>query len=295
MSSRSTCTRTWTRKPTQASPNEIRFDEAALALLAENHTHYDLKQRLHQLVMKEAEKLPPVKVLYCTSYGRFQVSAGFRALLRSRSINSANRSDPALIKAISDYGRLICDRFPFILDEMRVAYTWKLNELLAKMMEELTMSRSEMEFDPDLITEATSFMTIYQMCDSTTGYWRSGCLGTHPNGHSVVKGQEIDLMTFAEMHPDFWMTHHSFGPGPGSFKISFRFAHFLLQGSNRARYQVGPDEVQDAAIYEFIGLKGACTSLSHLDIEEIPALVDYSINEYDGKEEVEYWCKAPDF
>jgi hypothetical protein len=153
---------------TQPSPNEVRFDEDVKALLAENHPHHKLKQRLHQLVMEEAQKLPPTKVLYCASYGGFACSAEFRAFLDSRSLKTYPRSDPALIQAISDYARLICDKFPFILDDMRTVYTWKLDKVLAKLKKE-EFHPVEMELDPDLVAEATSF--IDQM-GNPAGRWR---------------------------------------------------------------------------------------------------------------------------
>ena len=47
--------------------------------------------------------------------------------------------------------------------------------------------------------------------------------------------------------------------------------------------------VQDAGIYERIGLFGATSS--RLAIKSIPALVDFSINEYDGVESVNWSYK----
>ena len=87
--------------------------------------------------MEEGQKHPPRKVVYCRSYGRYGISGEFRTFYHSHSneayrklVHGFDRSDPALIEAISDYGRFICDRFLFILDDMRTVYTWKLDRLL---------------------------------------------------------------------------------------------------------------------------------------------------------------------
>jgi hypothetical protein len=131
---------------------------------------------------------------------------------------------------------------------------------------------------------------------SAKGNWRDDCLGGFPDGsRACFRNQpEINLGAFTEMHPDFWMAQHCVGSGlfagSGTFQVALRFAHVLLQGCNRARFRVESDEAQDAAIYEEIGLCGASYTGCKLAIAEVPALVDYSIREYDGQETVEYGC-----
>ena len=92
------------------------------ALLDQNRTHRELRQLLRQIVLKKAEKLPPIKVLCNTSYGGYDYNEAFTTFVRSRTNITAIylRSDPALIQAISEYGRFICDKNPFIIDDMRI-------------------------------------------------------------------------------------------------------------------------------------------------------------------------------
>jgi hypothetical protein len=139
-----------------------------------------------------------------------------------------------------------------------------------------------------------SNIILDQMSDAKAN-WRNDCLGSFPNGQRTYFGDkhpEISLEAFAEMHPDFWMAQHCIGTsyfaGIRTFQAALRFAHVLLQDGDRTQYRVGPDEVQDAAIYEYIGLCGASKTGSQLAITEIPGLVHYSIHEYDGQETVEY-------
>jgi hypothetical protein len=292
-----------------SSPNEVKFDEIVKALLAEGREHFNLKMRLSRLVMEEAKKHPPRQVMYCASYGQFDFSNEFKAFCHShpnavyRDLQVdpySDRSDPDIIQAISDYGQSICNRFSFILDDMRTDRTWKLNELLSNLMIYLpavAQGRSTMtnviEFDPDLVTEGTSF---FDQMSNDKGYWREDCLGSFPNGKKTYFGDqqpEINLVAFTEMHPEFWMAHcvgSSFCTGPVTSQIALRFAHVLLRGGDRARYHVEADEAQDAAIYQSIGLRGASKTGSRLAIKEIPALVDYSIDEYDGLETVRCGC-----
>ncbi len=104
-------------------------------------------------MMEEGQNLPPIKVVCCASYGGLRFSQDFKIFLDSRSIGNyyTRRGDPALIQVISDYGRFICDKFPFILDDMRTVCTWKLDKVLAKLRKEFLTA--EMEFNPDLVTE----------------------------------------------------------------------------------------------------------------------------------------------
>jgi hypothetical protein len=182
---------------------------------------------------------------------------------------------------------------------MRTVYTWKLDKLLAnlswkKQFPTIERSTNATEFNPDMVAEATSFA---DQMSNAEGYWRDDCLGSFPNGERTYFGDElpeISLRAFTEMHPDFWMAQHCIASdlfaGPATFQVALRFAHVLLQGGDHARYHVEPDEAQDAAIYQHIGLCGASKTGSKLAITEIPALVDYSIKEYDGQETVEYGC-----
>lgn len=75
--------------------------------------------------------------------------------------------------------------------------------------------------------------------------------------------------------------HGAFEP----FAESLGFAHELF-AKDPAIYRTGPDEQQDTAIYEHVGVLAASTSSNKLAIAEVPALVDYKIDEYDGLESV---------
>jgi hypothetical protein len=154
---------------TQPSPNEVKFDKVVKALLAENHEHLDLKQRLSRLVMEEGMKHPPRKVVYCASHGQFGFNDEFEAFChshpneayRKRDLYSL-RSDPDLIQAISDYGRFICDRFPFILDDTRTLDTRKLDKILSNLS-------SKQSIEPDVEQDATNYEDIGLCYASKTG------------------------------------------------------------------------------------------------------------------------------
>jgi len=242
--------------------------------------------------MEEAQKLPAIKVLYCSSHGGFEFSKAFITFVRSRTkITEIDydslRSDPVLIQAIGDYGRFICSTYPFILEDMRSVYTWKLDKLLANL------KKLPMEFNPDLVAEAMSFVNQWS---NAKGHRLTDCLGSFPKEDNSGP----DLEAFTEEHPDFWMahrsmTHRSMSYESATFQVALRFAHVLLQGGDHTRYHVEPDEAQDAAIYERIGLCGASTRHAKLAIKKIPALVDFSIHEYDGRETVVYDCDVVEY
>jgi len=250
------------------------------ALLAEKHTHHDLKLRLYQVVAEEGQSLPPIKVVCCRRHGGVVYSKDFMNFLHSRWQSSEIdrnyvRYDSRFIPTISEYGSFICDKFPFILDDMRTVHTWKLRDLLHNLLSK-QKSLGALEFDPDLVAKAMSFTD--QMSET------KHCWKAFPK-HS---DSETNLGAFTEMHPDFWMAHHSMDRsyfGPTSFQVALRFAHILLQDSD-THYRVGPDEARDAMIYERIGISDAAGTT--MVIEEVPALAHYSIDEYDGVESVVY-------
>lgn len=263
----------------QASADEIKFDEAVKALLADKYEHANLKGRLWKLVMEEGRKLPPIRVLYCTSYGEFSPSPEFWAYCESNLnvTNYTSRHDPVILQAISDYGRSLCEKFSSIHDDMRTSRSWRLSKLLESISQKKSIVDLETEFSSHLVAQA---MVFFDQMANTSGHLPSFLV------NSLNGGGKFDLAqaAFAICYPGFRRSHDYVSK---YFGYSVQFAHILLEG-NFTLYHVEPDESRNAVMYEKIGLYGASTSTSQLAIDEIPALVDYSIHEYDGKEKVVY-------
>ena len=118
--------------------------------------------------------------------------------------------------------------------------------------------------------------------------WKAHCF---PNDKGYAE-EYHSLQSFAEMYTDSWMAYSHIVKrsdfGRSNFQNALRFAHLLLQDDNGVRYRVEPDEARDASIHERVGLWGAGSRYCELYIDDIPALVDYSIDEYDGQETVDY-------
>lgn len=262
---------------------EIQFDRDVRALLAAGRTHAQLIQRMRQLVLAEAGLLPPRKVIYNTSYGGFGINKRFEEYLKSfTSIKSGQfgfdfaRDDPVVIKAIADFGRSICDELPYILADFRTSKKWRLEELMRNPQGSGSVVDVEGGLDqhPDLVIGAKAF---YDQSRSGSGRQQGANKG--------------DFVDFARHNSDCWMQHEvltsdisgSFEP----FPVSLAFAHELL-AKDPVKYRTGPDKQRDAAIYERVGVLAANTSLTKLAIAEVPALVDYKIDEYDGLENVQF-------
>jgi hypothetical protein len=255
---------------------EIQFDKNVKALLAAGRTHEQLTRRIRQLVLAEAEELPPRKVIYCRSYGGFGLNERFETYLKSfTSVRCKDfrvdcvRDDSALLKAIVDFGRSICDELPYILEDFRTSNKWKLEELMR-----ITPGWEKgFEQYPDLVVDAKAF------CDRA----RSERSGSKDDN-------DEDFVDFAKRNPNRWMQHEGlveFGGALEPFPTSLGFAHELLC-NDPAKYRAGPDEQQDAAIYERVGLLAASPIQTKLAIEQVPALVNYEIEEYDGLENVKF-------
>lgn len=291
--------------PEPPSQDEIKFDEVVKSLLASKHSHLGLKQRLRNLVMEETRNIPPVKVLLCISFGEFSLSNEFESF-RAPAPTVGNkyigysfpeRHDPVLIKAIIDYGRFICEKCPHVLDDMRTFRRWELSQVLGTLPYRRSVAQywplgqpvPVVETDPDLLAKAEEF---FKQNTDEHGQWRPDKFEGHPKTPRYPSGPgSNDFVAFAELHPDVWMCYGSFGFGvdtwPGEVRCAIRFARVLLK-DDFARYQVGPDEKRDAAIYEYIGLLGASTPVCMLGMGEVPALIHYTIRDHGGYEEVEY-------
>jgi hypothetical protein len=265
---------------------EIIFDKNVKDLLAAGHTHKQLISRLRQVVLAESQALPVHKVTYSLSYGGYMVSKRFRKYLEEftsikcgeYSINCA-RDDPGFIDAFADFGRSICDELPYVLADFRTSKKWRLEELM-RNTQRSQHSGSVVDMEKtyaDLMVGAKAFYDQRRSQRSERTNSRS---------------DDQNFVYFAKHNSDQWMQHDVLSPnrdicGPSSESLGLGFAHELLV-KDIAKYGVGPDERQDAAIYERVGVLAATASGSMLAIAQVPALVDYKIEEYDGLENVRF-------
>jgi thiol-disulfide isomerase/thioredoxin len=100
------------------------------------------------------------------------------------------------------------------------------------------------------------------------------------------KKDSKDFVDFAKTNPDRWMEHKRFYGG-GFHKSGIKLAHTLLKEAPEL-YQIEPNDEIDASIHEAIGLAAASGEYACLQVKSVPAIVEYQIREYDGKESV-HW------
>jgi hypothetical protein len=181
-----------------------------------------------------------------------------------------------MIKAIADFGRSICDELPFILAHFRTSQKWRLEEFMGKTPRSMVDVENNHDQYPDLVVAAKAFY------DSRLALANKG--GRRTFGEGDAQEEDQDFVHFAKHNPDRWMLHDFLR---FSESLSLEFAHELLV-EFPAKYDVGPDDHRDAAIYERVGVLAASVCLGKLDIVQIPALVDYTIHEYDGLENVSF-------
>jgi len=251
---------------------EIHFDRAVKILLTSGRSHKDLSARLTQLATQVGEKLPPKKVLISQSYGNYQFSQDFQHFLATQPgyKSSCSRSDPIVIKAIIDFGRITCEdapHKPHLLNAYRTAVKWNIERL----MDAILWQREEVEkeFEPNLVTSAKAAIRPIQEQNSL-------------NKH-------VNFVTYAKYIKDPKITKDAFldnGVTLDPLRCAIWFAHTVLLAKERAKYTTEKDEVRDLAIYQRVGVYFAGSKDSRMKIVEVPALVHYVIDEYDGMESV---------
>ena len=247
------------------------LEAAVVEMLSVSYTHKEINILARKTILDQGAKLPSRRVLYNHSYG----GSGFSDRFKEKShisdddcpVHMYNRENPLIIQAITDFGREICTTFPFILEDLNVAEKWKLKDLMGR---DVAANRA---LDPDLAARLASF----QLSSS-----------------SSQRDDGRDFVDYVETHPETWMFHRKlFLPVASDFsqhiRIAVQFAHQLLHDAPEIYRDQEPSTRDiDTQIYECIGLAGASGEYSALRLCTVPAMVDYTIDEYDGFESVEF-------
>jgi hypothetical protein len=244
------------------------LEAVVVKMLSVSYTHEEINNLVRKTILDQGAKLPSRRVLYNCSYGAFGFSDRFKEKFPRVGItteNMYNRENPLIIQTITDFGREICTRFPFILEELNVAEKWKLKDLMGSNVAAKSDSKGALDqVDPDLAARLASFK---------------------PSSRRDDDDADEDFVGYAETHPETWMFHQKlFLPGPDG-KRSVQFAHQLLHDAPEIYRDQEPSTRDiDPQIYECIGLAGASSTSSALRLGTVPAMVHYTIHEYDGYE-----------
>ena len=258
------------------------LEAAVIKMLSVSYTHKEINNLVRKTILDQGAKLPSRRVLYNIAYGGFRFSERFkekfpRVVISSDDIYNDqmyNREKPLTIQTITDFGREICTRFPFIQEDLNVAEKWKLKDLMGSNVAAKSDSQAALDqVDPDLAARLASFK---------------------PSSSSSRRDEDGDFVDYAETHPETWMFHSKLSlPDASVFdkysQIAVQFAHQLLHDAPEIYRDQKPSTRDiDTQIYECIGLAGAAGGHSILRLVTVPALVDYTIDEYDGLESVNF-------
>jgi len=268
------------------------LEAAVLKMLSVSYTHKEINNLVRKTVLDQGAKLPSRRVLYNISYGGFEFSDRFLDRFKEKFPRIAvtsdddyakdiyNRENPLIIQTITDFGREICTKFPYILEDLNVAEKWKLKDLMGRNVAAKSDSKGALEqVDPDLAARLASFKPK-----------SSSSSRRHDDD------EERNFVDYAETNPETWMFHPKLSlPVASDFdnhlqtRIAVQFAHQLLHDAPEIyRDQEPSTRDKDTQIYECIGLAGASGEYSVLRLGTVPAMVDYTIHDYDGSESLKF-------
>ena len=262
------------------------LEAAVVKMLSASYTHKEINNLVRKTILDQGAKLPSRRVLYNNAYGGFEFSDRFKEKFQRVAITSDvdyaeqmyDRENSLIIQTITDFGREICTRFPFILEDLNVAEKWKLKDLMGSNVAAKSDSKAALDqVDPDLAARLASFKpsSLSFRCDENFE-------------------EDGDFVDYAETHPETWMFYRTLSLPDASFfdihsrtDIAVQFAHQLLHDAPEIYRDQEPSTRDiDTQIYECIGLAGAADGHSILRLVTVPALVDYTIDDYDGWESV---------
>ena len=141
---------------------------------------------------------------------------------------------------------------------------------------------SKRTLDPDLAARLASFRASRSFRTSV----RSSFASYYRDNDS---DRDSDFVAHAKTHPETWMFHQSLCLPNRHPQTAVQFAHQLLHDAPEMyRVQEPSTRDIDTQVYECIGLAGASDGFSALRLATVPAMVDYTIHEYDGLESVSF-------
>jgi thiol-disulfide isomerase/thioredoxin len=263
-------------------------------MLLKGHNHEAIKKELQDYLLELGKDMAPRRILYNTVYGGFGLSKRLCARL-SPHLNKhglSMRENPTLLQIIVAMGRETCDRLPYLLEDVRLCHSKRLESLMVciqdyktapmRQKNKPTMQLPKLEdlkeeYGNDLTLQALKFYDMMEEKEKLRS--KSYLIGSD-------KKDSKDFVDFAETNPDRWMEHKRFYGG-GFHKSGIKLAHTLLKEAPEL-YQIEPNDEIDASIHEAIGLAAASGEYACLQVKSVPAIVEYQIREYDGKESV-HW------
>jgi hypothetical protein len=249
------------------------LEAAVVKMLSVSYTHKEINNLVRKTILDQGAKLPSRRVLYNQSHGGFEFSDRFEEKFPKVAKLLYDRENPLIIQTVTDFGREICTRFPFILEDLNVAEKWKLKDFMAKSDSKGALD----QVDPDLAARLASFNLKRSSSSSSS--------------RRDDSDEERDFVDYAETHPETWMFHERLSlPGVGKHsQIAVQFAHQLLRDAPEIYRDQEPSTRDiDTQIYECIGLAGASGLYTGLRLGTVPAMVDYTIHEYDGCEYIKF-------
>jgi len=174
-----------------------------------------------------------------------------------------------LINAIFDFGRGVCvtpPHAPHLLAAFRTVVKWDMERLMRDILWKDEKHLQE-AFAPSLIASAKEAIRMLQpdrnkSVSFVTFAGSFGSHGTFSESHLNNRSGTLDLLRYALWH-----------------------AHTTLLAKDRTKYAAEKDEGREATMYQRVGLYFA-SSRCRLAITEVPALINYRIDDYDGQETV---------
>lgn len=270
--------------------------EAALAhMVAAGHTHKDIIDVTRAYMLTASRALPPVKVLHSASHSGgycangeaqdfFHESARYKAFAR-QSLDEFDRSDPLLLEALAAYGRSEARRLPFLFEDLKACRRWGLSGLLEKLSPAVAAAPADLlhEYGEDLVARAVAHLASIPDDPHRP---KRGTPGT--SGRDIVRGASgTSFIDFARKFPAYWGLHVNAAGGAYHRSEGLVFAHKLLKEA-RDRYFVISNPTEDREVCELIGIASAQPREGQFKVQVVPALVHYTISDYDGLESVEF-------
>ena len=291
----------------------------------EDATFKQLISELRSLSVEMSKDKPPIKVLYCASFGCFGFSKSYLSFFeQDEDAIYTNRIDNEIESKLKSFARFILDKYPQVDQILRIYYKYNISDIC-----EIAMQHQLKKINTSMVTKnleavKSLIQDNYELpIDETKTITHVSMFFTTDCFKKYTKAQLIELqrkmteyLTIEEMPQGLVSLAHNFYTEckeyrhHGSFDafadsdlanltpdmwfqqnhfvpFQMRFIHWCIQ-NKKYEFNVDDWSFENESHLVSIGLMLASGRHGKLDYVDVPFYSDWKITDYDGRETIMY-------
>lgn len=255
--------------------------DVVLALVKNgNVDHGKIVKEIRALLVDASKGMAAIPVVLNACFGGFNLSEHFQNYLNQLGINDTDNR-VLVASHIKLYGAQMCLEFPNLHKLVSLYYNSNIQRLyqFAACISLNKSYKGHCAGDVDEWNATPRHVKDY-LVDAAKAW---GNDDVHTKSSDLLKHKDfMVVLSTIGFAPDVWLHQNHFQKG-------IMFALTCAPETVLSRLKLTANNYENDKISEIVGLLAASGCYSKLVIVEVPALVGWKVNEYDGWESIEYY------